>query len=295
MIDPKPGGPVAVIGLGNMGGALAQALLSDGRAAIVWNRTAAKAEPLVADGAAVAGSAVEAATAAAHMVVVCVTDHRASLSIVQNGEMGQALRGKLLVQLSTVTAEESRALGGWAEAKGIAYLDGSILGYPQNVRDRACTIVYSGPGKDFDANRDLLAALGGDPKHVGDTVGGAAIFDKTIYAYHYGSMLAFFHGAALCHAAGFPLDLYVDHIASSGARQKVRCAEMIATRNYDDPGCALEVEAAAYDHVVRLSEEFGIDSDFPSTVARYFDRAVVSGYGKQDLAAVFKEFVNQTG
>ena len=111
---------------------------------------------------------------------------------------------------------------------------------------------------------------------------------------HYGSMLAFFHGAALCHAAGFPIELYVERIEAGGTRQEIRCAEMIATRSYDNPTCALEVDAAAYGHVVRLSDEFGIDSDFPRTVARYLDRAIASGYGKQELAAVFEVLVKHS-
>ena len=293
MTEAKSGKRVAVIGLGNMGSALADALLDAGHDVTVWNRTASKAEPLMAAGAAAAGSAVEA-VAAADVIILCVIDHRASLSLLREDDMGRALRDKLLVQLSTVTADESRELGRWAEGNGIAYLDGSILGYPENVREQACTIVYSGPKRDFEANKDVLAALGGNPQHVGNAVGGAAVFDKTIFAYHFGSMLAFFHGAALCHAAGFPIELYVERIEAGGTRQEIRCAEMIATRSYDNPTCALEVDAAAYGHVVRLSDEFGIDSDFPRTVARYLDRAIASGYGKQELAAVFEVLVKHS-
>ena len=181
MTEAKSGKRVAVIGLGNMGSALADALLDAGHDVTVWNRTASKAEPLMAAGAAAAGSAVEA-VAAADVIILCVIDHRASLSLLREDDMGRALRDKLLVQLSTVTADESRELGRWAEGNGIAYLDGSILGYPENVREQACTIVYSGPKRDFEANKDVLAALGGNPQHVGNAVGGAAVFDKTIYA-----------------------------------------------------------------------------------------------------------------
>ena len=292
MTEENPGKHVAVIGLGNMGSALASALLAGGHDVIVWNRSASKGEPLMSAGAAVAGSAAEAA-AAANVVIVCVIDHQSSLSVLQTEEMAVALCGRLLVQFSTVTAEESRELGRWAEGNGIAYLDGAILGYPENIREQACTIVYSGPKSDFEANKDVLAALGGNPQHVGEAVGGAAIFDKTIYAYHYGSMLAFFHGAALCHAAGFPIQLYVERVVARGTRQETRCAEMIATRSYDNSSAALEVDAAAYAHVVRLSDALGIDRDFPRTVARYLARAIEDGYGKEDLAAVFEVLVKQ--
>lgn len=287
MTEARPARRVAVLGLGNMGSALAEALLTAGHEVFVWNRTAAKAEPLMAAGAAAAGTAAEAA-AVADVVILCVTNHEASAALLRCNAVTRAWHGKLLVQLSTVTAEESRDLGGWAEAHGIGYLDGSILGYPDHIRREGCTVVYSGPGRDFETNKDVLAALGGNPQHVGDAVGGAVVFDKTIYAYHYGSILAFLHGAAICHAAGFPVELYVSEIVTHGPATKIRFGEMIAARCYDDPSCALEVDAAAYDHVVRLSEAYGVDGALAQTVARYFDRGIAAGHGQRETAALFE-------
>jgi 3-hydroxyisobutyrate dehydrogenase-like beta-hydroxyacid dehydrogenase len=266
-------------------------LLANDQSVTVWNRTPSKCDALATAGAAVAASVPEGA-AAAQVIVVCVTDHQAGMSLLQADNVASALRGKLLVQLSTVTAEESRELGRWAEENGIAYLDGSILAYPAGIRSNEGTIVYSGPKSIFDANKGVLASLGGKPQLVGETIGGAPTFDKTIYAFHYASMLAFFHGAAICHAAGFPIETYVEQVASHGPETKIRFGEMIAKRSYDNPVCALEVEAAAYDHVVRLSEELGIDVAYPKMVAGYFKRAIADGHGQHDLAATFEVLMN---
>jgi 3-hydroxyisobutyrate dehydrogenase-like beta-hydroxyacid dehydrogenase len=65
--------PVTVVGLGLMGQALAEAFLCDGHPTTVWNRTAAKADRLVAQGAKLADS-VGDAVAASPLVVVCVSD-----------------------------------------------------------------------------------------------------------------------------------------------------------------------------------------------------------------------------
>ncbi len=55
---------VSVIGLGNMGSALARVLQENGRAVTVWNRSPEKAAPLVDMGAALAPSAAAAITIA---------------------------------------------------------------------------------------------------------------------------------------------------------------------------------------------------------------------------------------
>ncbi len=60
-------------------------------------------------------SARRSAAAEAQAIVVCVSDHNASISLLRTDEVASALHGRLLVQLSTVTAEESRELGRWAE------------------------------------------------------------------------------------------------------------------------------------------------------------------------------------
>ena len=285
---------VCVIGLGNMGSALAEALLANDQSVIVWNRTPSKCDALSTAGAAVAESVADAA-AAAKVTVICVTDHQAGMSLLQADGVVGSLRGKLLVQLSIVTGEESRELGRWAEENGITYLDGSILGYPQNVRSNNCPIVYSGPKTAFDTNKAILTAIGGSPRFVSQVVGSVPTFDKTIHAFHYGSMIAFFHGAAMCHAAGFPIDVYADLVLGdvgeiTNAAQR-RYGEMIAARSYDAAEVTMEIDAAAYDYVVTLSEELGVDGKFPKTVADCFGRAIADGHGQQELPAVFELLV----
>ena len=173
---------VCVIGLGDMGSALAEAVLTKRFKVTVWNRTVSKGAALADAGASVAASVTEA-VASADTIVVCLTDHAASTSVLRTDEVAGALRGKTLVQVSTVTAEESRDMGRWAEDHGIAYLDGSIFGYPKDIVDSDCTIIYSGPKSIFDASETMLSAMGGKPKHVGEAIGGALteLLSKVVY------------------------------------------------------------------------------------------------------------------
>ena len=84
---------VTVIGLGNMGAALASALVKSGREVTVWNRTSAKAAPLVAEGARLAPTIADA-IAASDVIVICVFSYdnaEAALADVVNS--GHLLRG----------------------------------------------------------------------------------------------------------------------------------------------------------------------------------------------------------
>ena len=285
---------VSMIGLGSMGSALAEALINAGHEVTVWNRTPGKCDALVAKGASAAGSVAEAARAT-DVVIVCVTDHAASTVVLQTDEVADALRGKTLVQVSTVTAEESRDMGRWAEDHGIAYLDGSIFGYPQDIVDSDCTIIYSGPKSIFDASEAVLSAMGGKPKHVGEAIGGALTFDKAIYAYAYGSTLGFLHGAAICRAAGLTLDEYVEQVVGFGAGSKPQLGALLIKQSYEATGATLEIEAAAYDHVVRLVDELSLDATFSTAVSDLFKRAMADGLGDQGIAAMVKVMTKSRG
>ena len=278
---------VAMIGLGNMGVALAESLLADKHNLTVWNRTQSKADALVNAGAS-ASDTPHGAIGAADIVIVCLLDDASTREVFEHEATAAVLNGKNIVQLSTVTAGESRAFGGWLNEKGAAYLDGSILAYPEMIRDGQGTIVYSGPREAFTYCHRALKSMGGKAQLVGEDIGGAPIFDKAIYAWHYGSTMSFLHGAAICQAAGFDIGVFAAEIASRDAARQTRTAPFITHRKYDDPGCALEVEMVAYDHVLRVSEELGVDTELAQTVARYFHRAKEAGFGAKETAAIFE-------
>ena len=73
-----PGRPVAVLGAGPMGAALARALLRSGFPTTVWNRTPGRVDALHGEGARAAGDA-GAAAGAGEVVLVCVRDQAAAL------------------------------------------------------------------------------------------------------------------------------------------------------------------------------------------------------------------------
>src|SRR5687768_12183289 len=97
---------VTVIGLGNMGSALARALLENGRAVTVWNRSSEKAAPVVDKGAVLAPSLSTAITDSP-IIMVCVTNYAAANHILD--EVAAHLLGKLVVQFTTGSPQDARA------------------------------------------------------------------------------------------------------------------------------------------------------------------------------------------
>jgi 3-hydroxyisobutyrate dehydrogenase-like beta-hydroxyacid dehydrogenase len=133
---------VAVIGLEAMGSALARALLRNGHRVTVWNRTSAKAEPLVRHGAVRAESAA-LAVGASPVVIVCVGDYEATHRILDTKEVATAFAGRVLVQLSTGSPQDAQACAAWARERRVDYLDGAIQATPSQMGRPDTTILVA--------------------------------------------------------------------------------------------------------------------------------------------------------
>ena len=173
---------VTVIGAGRMGSALATVLFHKGFATTVWNRTGAKAEVLSRLGLSVAQS-VEESVREADIVVVSLSDYSSTRQLLQQPDIETALRGKIVVQLSSGTPKEAREMDCWARRCGIPYLDGAILGSPAWIGTPAATIFYSGPAEVFNRAQPVLTAFGERTVFVGHEIGHASAFDVAVLTF----------------------------------------------------------------------------------------------------------------
>jgi len=197
---------IGVLGLGQMGSALAQCFVANERPVIVWNRTPAKTEAFA--GLTVVATSAAAACEQADLVVMCVADYTVAHSVLDADEVRAALRGKTLVQLTSGAPADARRCEVWARKHGIGYLDAAILNYPAGVGDEHTAIFYSGEKCFFDKFQTELAVLGGLTQYVGDRVGAASALDCALLEFYYATSAGLLHAAALCEAEEIPLDQY---------------------------------------------------------------------------------------
>jgi 3-hydroxyisobutyrate dehydrogenase len=120
---------IGLCGTGRMGVAMGERLIEKGHTLTVWNRTAARAKPLVDAGAAQAASPAALFDAADLVIVVTIDDHSAKAVYEgRGGILSAALKGKLVVEMSTLTPETNRRLEGLVRGKGGAFLECPVGG-----------------------------------------------------------------------------------------------------------------------------------------------------------------------
>ena len=157
------------IGAGRMGLQLATRLIEAGHEVAVYNRTAAKAEPLAALGATVVDSPAELAD---RDVVFSMVSASADLHAVMTGEGGLLTNPdaapKLVIDCSTVSAQASAELRLAAAARGTDFLAAPVSGNPKVVSAGLLTLAVSGEEHVFAAAEPLLRQLGKGVTYVGE-------------------------------------------------------------------------------------------------------------------------------
>lgn len=279
---------VSVIGLGAMGSALARVLLQSGRSLTVWNRSAAKAVPLVEAGATLAGT-VAAAVGASPVTVICVDNYTVAQTLL--AETGEAAAGRLLVQLSTGGPQEARDAQAWAHAHGAQYVDGAILAFPPQMGSPEATIIASGASAAFHAAEGVLRTLAPNLNYLGEAVGAAAAQDCAVAAYFAGGLIGALHGARICEAEGLRVDEYCALMAEISpvlGGDVDLLGRKIAADEFANPGASIKTWSAAITRLVRHAKDVGINDEFPSFAAGLFQRGLAAGYGGEEVAALIK-------
>ena len=157
------------IGAGRMGSVLVERLLRAGCDVTVYNRTRAKAEPLLALGATLVDTAAELADR--DIVITMVSTSEDLLTVARGADGLFARTGTvpgLIVDCSTISVEGAEEVRRLAEGFGTGVLAAPVSGNPSVARSGRLSIVASGPRETFDAALPYLQLLGKSVTYVGE-------------------------------------------------------------------------------------------------------------------------------
>ncbi|WP_371652567.1 MULTISPECIES: NAD(P)-dependent oxidoreductase [unclassified Streptomyces] len=198
---------VAFLGLGNMGAPMARRLLAAGHGLTVWNRTASKAEALVAEGAVAAATPAEAVREA-DVVITMLADPAAALAVAD--AVVPALRaGTTWIDTSTVGPDTVRELASRLP-DGVAFIDAPVMGSVDRAATGELLILAGGETASVDG---LLAELGSVTR-CGEVGTGAALKLVLISAV-IGGVALVAESLRLATALGLPASLTRSALAAS--------------------------------------------------------------------------------
>lgn len=280
---------VTVLGLGRMGIALAEAMARSGQSVTVWNRTASRAAPLRDLGASVADSVADAC-ASSDVVLVSLNDYATTHALLDHEDVASALRGRVLVQLTSGSPSEARKLAEWATGHGIRYIDGKILAYPSAIGTPDAAIFYAGSAAEFESVKALLANLGSEPFHVGDDPGHAATIDVALLLNTMSIYVANMVGRAMCETEGITPETWSFFSATLLEAAPAIVGELNALldqRDFSGHEAAMTTWAHAADVVRDGLAERKLDTSLAACIAGLAHRTIERGHGDDGFAAIY--------
>lgn len=278
---------VTVIGMGNMGSAVARAYLERGYRTTVWNRTADKAEALAEAGALVASTAAKAVEASP-LTILSLLDNTAVEDVLES--VGEAAAGRTLVSLTSGSPAQARANAAWASEHGAAYVDGKIMGDPPDVGTAKVSLAFSGDRATFGAVEAVLEELGSLTYHGPDAGFAAAEFNAQV-AVGYEFLIGFLHTLSLVEAEGMDLESFTERVAGSltGYAGLLRMmTDAITSGTYGPDLGSLDVQAALMDDLIGHREAAGVETVRMREVKSLMDRRVGQGHGDQGFSGIYE-------
>jgi 3-hydroxyisobutyrate dehydrogenase len=280
---------VGFVGLGTMGASMAANLLAASGQLTVWNRTPARADDLVRQGARVAGSAAEVA-ASSDVVVICVSD-TPDVEAVIFGPAGLAegLRpGNLVVDCSTISPTETREFGRRLAGIDVGMVDAPVSGGSEGARLGTLTIFVGGSDADVERAMPVLKAMGRTITHMGGSGSGQAAkaVNQVVIC---GAYLGVAEGIVLGMRAGLDPSRLVDAL-SAGAAQSWVLANR--ARNMIDDSYPLGFKLALHrkDLGIALGLARGLGTGLPvaELCAELEDRLAAAGHANEDMSVLAK-------
>ncbi len=278
---------IGFMGLGTMGAPMANNLRKSGHAVTVWNRTLAKAEPLVQKGARMTRTARECASGQ-DVVFACLADEKALEAVLEgpDGALAGLGQGDLLVDTSTAGVKEARSLEERLTRKGAQFLAAPLLGSRAAAQKAQLTVVVGGPAGARDRARPALKAISARVIEL-DTAPQAALMKLVVNALGGAMLVGFGEALALGASGGLDVARMVETIQASGFHSPLYLmkGEQIVQRDFS-PRFAIQLAEKDQRLAQEAAEEQGARMPINAAVRRLFAEAIEAGRGGEDLSAV---------
>ncbi len=286
---------VGLCGCGNMGAAIAWAL--HGRVALtVYDVDPVRVRDVAARTGATVGVDLTAIARGADVVVLSLPDPAISRAVVQ--ELLPHLRaGAAVVETSTVTPSDVRALAALCAPAGVHLVEAAILSGVGQMESSAATLLVGGDEAAIAAGSPVLALLARRQLRVGPL--GAGMATKVANnAVSHAVMVVLLEATAMAQAAGVPpetfAELLMDPEAGLLRPLSHRLRERVLTESYEG---GMSTQAARKDSMLalRLAAEGGVPLYAVAAAHIPYELALASGLGREDYAALARLWERWTG
>jgi 3-hydroxyisobutyrate dehydrogenase-like beta-hydroxyacid dehydrogenase len=278
---------VGWIGTGRMGFPMAARLLKAGADVAVYNRTRAKAEPLVALGARIVDQPAALADRDIVFTMVAGPEDFKQVTLGSGGVLtGKQAAPRILVDCSTVSEDASSTVRAAAGARGTAMLAAPVSGNGKVVQAGKLSIVASGPRDAYERALPYLQALGIGVSYVGE--GETARMVKICHNVFLGVIAqSLAEVTVLAEKNGVPRHAFLDFINKSVLGSMFTRYKTPAYVNLDfTPAFTAVLLRKDLDLGLSAARALEVPKPVASLVREILQSLIGNGYGASDFSAL---------
>jgi 3-hydroxyisobutyrate dehydrogenase-like beta-hydroxyacid dehydrogenase len=288
---------IGVVGLGRMGGAIAQRLTEQGVDIVGWDRSEAAVGALSRKGLATAPSA-GAVAATTDMVISIITEDGGvrRLFTGNDGFLQEQVAGKLFIEMSTLQPMTGRELQPLVAQKGASLIDAPVLGTIPHVRDGKLVVMAGGHKEDIERARPVLDKLARRIVHMGGNGSGYAM--KLAANIGLGAYIqAIAESLALGQRQGLDLEAMLDVLCETATATGWLKAKVPMLKG-ERGDMSLDIKTLRKDimSAVATGALSGVPMPLSAGALASLSAAVAHGHGDEDLGELpkfFRQFMGQ--
>ena len=279
---------VAIVGVGLLGRAVAERLHESGHAVTVYNRTVSKTDPLRAHGITVAATAADA-VASADCTLLFLTDATAIYTVLFPPTAPVDLHGRAIIQMGTISPDESRAFQRSVSDGGGDYFEAPVLGSLAEAKAGTLIIMGGGTADQLRRWEPIFSSLTPAPAHIGP-VGQAAALKLALNHLIAAELSAFALSLGLIQRAGISVDQFMTILKSSAlfAPAFEKKLPRLLTRQYDKPNFPTSHLLKDVNLFADSARHQGLNVAGLAGVRALLEQAIQKGHRDADYSALFE-------
>ncbi len=277
---------ITILGGGLMGQAMAERLLAEQQNVTVFNRSPDKIESLRNLGADITDDA-EQAVSKADIILLVLSDAEAIESVLAVISADK-LAGKLIVQMGTISPEQSQSIADRCRLQNAIYLECPVLGSLPEARNGALILMAGGEQNDFEAAMPTLKLLGKQPQLIGE-VGQAAAMKLAMNQLIAGLTASFSLSLALIESQGIDSDQFMSLLRDSALYAPTfdKKLDRMRDRDFTNPNFPTKHLAKDSRLFLEVAEQLRLDASGLEGVIKLLEKTEYMGLENTDYSAMY--------
>jgi 3-hydroxyisobutyrate dehydrogenase len=284
------------IGLGNMGNPMALNLLKAGNEGVVYDRITGKADAAVAAGATLAESS-KAVAEASDFLFVSLPDGPIlqAAAFGDEGFVAGLSAGKIVVEMSTVSVEESAKVNAAVEATGAKFLRSPLTGSTILAAEGTVGILTSGDKESYEKALPLLQIIGGELFYLGPDEQ-ARVMKLALNLMIATTMQMEAEALVIAEKAGLDLAQVTGLIAGSAVGSPLTGykAKLITEGEYA-PAFSVKLMIKDLRLALGVAEQYGVRLESTELTKKRLELAESRGWGEKDFSILTKLLEEESG